>query len=155
VSAVCLSPDGRRVVSGSQDSVLGTLRIWDSMTGKCLHIGNHIHRVDKVMMTLDGTQIVAEDGEQVGLWDLETGQRHDLYDKKISKVKPEWVESLKPSYFLETEGYFLTWRERGTGSVLARYPGEFVSDCSSDGRVAIGFNGNGEAHFFRLHRPLR
>jgi WD40 repeat protein len=52
VRAVAFSPDGARVVSGSDDN---TVRIWDSMTGiEVTKIAGHSGWVRVVVFSLDG-----------------------------------------------------------------------------------------------------
>jgi small GTP-binding protein len=70
---VAVTPDGRRVISGSND---GTVRVWDLGTGQCLAtLENHIDFVWGVAVTPDGRRVISgSDDGTVRVWDLETGQ---------------------------------------------------------------------------------
>ena len=73
VTAITVTPDGKRIVSGSHDR---TIRVWDMETGAA--IGNtlegHKGWVNAVAVTLDGKRIVSgSDDHTIRVWDLETG----------------------------------------------------------------------------------
>ena len=75
VSAVCVSPNGTRVISKSLD---GSIIVWDSATG--LQVGTtiegHESWVTDVAVTPDGQRFVSVSGDgTVRLWDLETHEQ--------------------------------------------------------------------------------
>ncbi len=73
VFAVAMTPDGRRVVSGSNDN---TLKVWDIETGRELRtLTGHTDWVHAVVVTGDGRYAVSGsfDGT-VKVWELETGR---------------------------------------------------------------------------------
>ena len=75
VSAICVTPNGARVISGSLD---GTLMVWDTATG--LQVGTtiegHRDRVLDVAVTPDGQRFVSVSEEgTVRVWDLETHEQ--------------------------------------------------------------------------------
>ncbi|ETO12141.1 hypothetical protein RFI_25235, partial [Reticulomyxa filosa] len=61
VNSVQFSPDGTRIVSGSEDS---TIRLWDAFSGKQIQcLEDHSNNVTSVQFSPDGTKIVS------GSWD--------------------------------------------------------------------------------------
>ena len=67
-----MSPDGRRIVSGSDDN---TVAVWDLETGTRIHrLTGHQGAVRSVAVSPDGRRIVSgSDDKTVAVWDLETG----------------------------------------------------------------------------------
>ena len=74
VSAVAFSPDGLRIVSGSNDH---TIRLWNAETGQPIGepLRGHNSLVNAVAFFPDGSRIVSGSGDYtIRLWDAETGQ---------------------------------------------------------------------------------
>jgi WD40 repeat protein len=73
VLSVGFSPDGKRVVSGSNDS---TVRIWDVGTGQpTATLEGHTEAVNSVGFSPDGKRVVSiSDDKTVRIWDVGTGQ---------------------------------------------------------------------------------
>ncbi len=61
MTAVAITPDGRRVVSGSEDK---TLKVWDLETGALICTFNYNGRVDCAAVAPHGRTVVA--GDAVG-----------------------------------------------------------------------------------------
>lgn len=61
VSAVCVAPDGRSAVTGSEDN---TLRMWDLESGKCLAVFTNNSPFRSIALSKDGRRVVA--GTSVG-----------------------------------------------------------------------------------------
>ena len=70
---MAMTPEGRTVVSGSDDN---KVRVWDIVSGQARVCEGHIGPVRGVAVTADGREGVsgATDGA-VGFWDLDTGQK--------------------------------------------------------------------------------
>ncbi|CCA75830.1 hypothetical protein PIIN_09818 [Serendipita indica DSM 11827] len=74
VNAVIISPDGSRIISGSDDE---TIRLWDVDTGQPLGepLRGHEDSVKAVAISPDGSQIVSgSSDETIRLWDAESGK---------------------------------------------------------------------------------
>src|SRR5262249_19402638 len=71
VTAVSFSPDGRLVVSGSEDK---TARVWDSTTGKEVARMPHEDPVRAVSFSPDGRLVVSGSGTTGRVWDSTTGK---------------------------------------------------------------------------------
>ena len=76
--SVAFSPDGRRIVSGSGD----TLKVWDATSGQeTLTLKGHAHSVTSVAFSADGRRIVSGSAGRSGtgpgvlkVWDASSGQ---------------------------------------------------------------------------------
>jgi len=75
IGGVCMTPDGRRAISGSYDK---TIRVWDLGTGKCLKtLEGAACPVHSLSITPDGRFAVSGEGNyeySVRFWDIETGE---------------------------------------------------------------------------------
>ncbi|MBO0790916.1 MAG: protein kinase, partial [Ktedonobacteraceae bacterium] len=82
ITALCLSPDGDWLLSGSEDT---TLRLWETTTGSCIRLfQGHTRRIRHVGMSADKRWAISVSEDQaVRLWEIATGRC--LYTKKHFK----------------------------------------------------------------------
>ena len=81
VNSVAFSPDGTKIVSGSDAINSGSLgynnlKIWDASTGECLKtLIGETHDINSVAYSPDGTKIISgSDDKTIKIWDANTGQ---------------------------------------------------------------------------------
>jgi WD40 repeat protein len=69
-----VSPDGRRIVSGSSGK---TVAVWDLESGALIHrLAGHRGWVSSVAVSPDGRHIISGAADRtVAVWDLESGHR--------------------------------------------------------------------------------
>ncbi len=78
VTAVAVTPDGKRAISGSRDQ---TLKIWDLQRGTQLHnITDHKGWITSIVVTPDGKRAISASADTtLKVWDIEQGkQLHNL-----------------------------------------------------------------------------
>jgi len=73
VTAVAVTPDGKKVISGSVD---GPLKVWDMKSGEALFtLQGHTERINDVVVTPDGRQAISgSDDKTTRVWNLRTGE---------------------------------------------------------------------------------
>ena len=73
VESVAVSPDGRHIVSGSDDT---TLRVWELNSGRCLNtLRGHTAGVGSIAVSPDGQHIVSGSKDStLRVWDFGTGR---------------------------------------------------------------------------------
>ena len=87
VSAVAVTPDGRRAVSASADY---TLKVWDLASGRELHtLRGHAHGVNAVAVTADGRRAVSASCDStLKVWDLPSGRELHTLSGHGGEVPP-------------------------------------------------------------------
>src|SRR5688572_7586863 len=85
VTSVAFSPDGGRVLSGSQD---WTLKLWDAANGQLIRTFDaHSSRVSSVTFSPDGTRLLSGSWDTtVKLWDIVSGQLLRTFEGHSSRV---------------------------------------------------------------------
>ena len=88
VSSVAFSPDGGRVLSGSEDA---TIKLWNAVTGALLRtFHGHSDRVFSVAFSPDGNRVLSGSHDKtVRLWDAATGALLRTFERQSG-----WVTSV-------------------------------------------------------------
>ena len=104
------SPDGKRIVSGSEDQ---TLKVWDAQTGEALlTLDKHRELVWSVSFSPDGKQIVSGSGDKtVMVWTANdevsnvasTPENTATATPKPKSVKPSYESSAEPQRVIEAK----------------------------------------------------
>ena len=97
VTCVAYSPDGKRIVTGSDDK---TLRVWDALTGReIMTLKGHTFAMGCVAYSPDGKRIVSgsyrigSNEKTLRVWDAQTGR--EILALKGHPVKGDVMESVK------------------------------------------------------------
>ncbi|MBN2441354.1 MAG: WD40 repeat domain-containing protein [Spirochaetales bacterium] len=77
VTAVCMTPDNKTIISGSKDN---TIRIWEIATGKCRILEKLMSAIFCLAINNDGSYIVSGGKDNtVRLWQIQTGRLIKTY----------------------------------------------------------------------------
>jgi WD40 repeat protein len=71
IYSVAISPDGSKIISGSQDR---TIRIWDASTGKTIRVWVTSACIEMLAFSPDGSKIISESYGFLQVWDASTGE---------------------------------------------------------------------------------
>ncbi|KIM46585.1 hypothetical protein M413DRAFT_421887, partial [Hebeloma cylindrosporum] len=153
VTAIAFSPDGKHIISGSQDK---TLRIWDAETGNAvgLPLEGHDEIVWQVAFSPDGKHIIrwiiaGQSDGAIYIWDAITGQVlcEPLEGHIDSKV---WVAAFSPNGKWIAVGYYdgtiliwdkitrnivgvpLNWHTSPVCCIAFSSDGKHIVSCSGD-----------------------
>jgi WD40 repeat protein len=154
VTASAVTPDGRRVISASQD---GTLRIWDLESGHALAtLEGHTDWVNACAVTPDGRRVVSASHDRtLKVWDLESGRQlatlegHAIWVSGCT-VTPDGRSVVSASQ----DGTLKVW-DLDAGRVLATLEGHAtgVNGCAvtPDGRRVVSASQDGTLKVWDLH----
>jgi WD40 repeat protein len=153
VKAVCFSPDGQFLATGSQDS---TVKIWSTTTTRCLQtLEGHIGVVCAVTYTPDGKYLLtACDDNLVRLWSTEKGEITATFNIKEGII---YCLAVSPDSQYVALGCSLTGTEiwsiekRKRVKILAEKDNEVRSIAySADGKHIATGGSNGMAHYWDI-----
>jgi WD40 repeat protein len=100
VTSVAFSPDGSRVLSGSQDR---TIKLWDAATGALIRtFEGHSARVASVAFSADGGRVLSGSWDgTVRIWNTATGER---LVSLIGGRDGEWLAITPEDFFAASPG---------------------------------------------------
>lgn len=145
VTSVCITPDGKRAVSGSWDR---TCILWDMQSGEAIHtLRGHTGSVSSVSITPDGTKAISgsSDGYCI-LWDLKRGESIGLLQGHTETVNSV---SLTPDGKWAISGSWdktcILWNLQSGEAIhtLRGHSGSVTSVCiTPEGKKAISGSGD-------------
>jgi WD40 repeat protein len=139
VTAVAISPDGKRALSGSHD---GTLKIWDLITGEVIQtLEEHSDEVSAVAISPDGKRALSgsEDGSLI-IWDLITGEIIQIIHGSFANAVAISADGKRALY----GSWDLNVLDLTTGEVIQTLEGHRYGIAA----VAISPDGNRALSFF-------
>jgi WD40 repeat protein len=141
IQSVAFSSDGRRIASGSTDSLV---RIWDGVTGEARVLGRCDGAVQSVAFSPDGKSVASGGSDKtIRVWNVQTGQMRviGVLNERVLTV------SFSPDgRSLVVGGSDMTIRlfdvQSGSGRVLGTVDGNIFSVAfSPDGRSLVSGEG--------------
>src|ERR1017187_9990740 len=91
--SVAFSPDGSRIVSGSEDQ---TIRIWDLASQAPPQVISTTSPITQVDFSPDGHTILAlrKNDKFISLWDADTKQQSGILNSATLEVDPTWPRAI-------------------------------------------------------------
>jgi WD40 repeat protein len=152
VTAVAVTPDGRRAVSVSDDQ---TLRVWDLESGQAVRtLEGHASLVMGVAVTPDGGRAVSASHDRtLRVWDLESGQSLCTLEGHTDRV---WAVAVTPdgrrAVSASGDRTLRVW-DLESDEEVAIFTGEsriFSCAFAPHGRTIIAGDESGRVHFLSL-----
>jgi len=142
VNSVSYSPDGQRIVSGSEDH---TVRVWDAVSGVELAVlRGHEGGVVRVSYSSDGQRIVSGSGSyEVRVWDAETHECLEVIRGSGDVAAIAAGASSGPAWCAIGRGQETIIELTGDGGSIARFPIAFGNITTHpSGRTWAGSSAN-------------
>lgn len=140
VTSLCISAEGRHLVSGSIDA---TLRLWDAGSGTCLRVyEGHGSSINAVCFTGDACHILSAGRDAtIKLWDLATGRCIRTFEGHSGKVTAVTVTPDGQQVISGSDDRTLKLWDLHRGTCLRTYNGHTAEitaiALTADGRHAL------------------
>ena len=134
VNSVAFSPDGRSLVSGSDDM---TVKLWDIQTGGAIKtFSGHTDMVYSVSISVDFTIIASGSYDKtIRLWDTQTGECHHTIQRQVEVYNIKFSPT-DPQSFLFISNHNIEWCNISGHQVGSTFEGSWV-DFSPDGTQIV------------------
>jgi hypothetical protein len=141
VNSVSFSPDGTRIVSGSNDA---TIKLWDAATGEELRtLKVHENSVNSVSFSPDGMRIASGSHDStIKLWDSIFYVRdEDAFRRRFAAPKPNWHAD-QAAKFEQANDWFAALFHRAWLLKINPFDAWAYDDLQEASRKHLAANGN-------------